>query len=283
MIPKTVVFAVLHSNDSTRFVRVYENYPVNNFDPLTHTVDTQVKNAIVTVTPPGTGPVVFSDTLLKRVSTDRYTDSILAYYSRTVIYQASKAYHLSVINPRLGEVHADLVTPDIGRIDIISSFSIRQPDQADEDIRLILQMPSPYSGGYILKMFLEFQIDTLSQTVTRKWEIPVAISSNGELVFPVLKGKGDQNEILETFTLDAYRLTRAEIKGFYNNFNLRYLRAIFELYQFDVHLYNYYSLVNGFRDPLSLRSDSPDYTNLINGLGIFGAITINSTTEENLP
>jgi hypothetical protein len=242
-----------------------------------------VKNAQVTLSMASLPPVVFSDTLLKRTSTERYTDSIVAYYSKSVNYQFDTGYHLSVINPQLGEVHADLVTPGVGTIEDLSGFLVRNPDQATpgEHISVRLLLPSPHSGGYLLRMFVEFRIDTLSQTVERRWEVPVQITTRGELIYPTLRENSHAfNSNSEDFAVEAYQTTRGDILSKYIGYNPRLLRVSFDLYQFDVNLYNYYNVANGFRDPLTLRSDSPDYTNIVDGLGVFGAITFNRLKED---
>jgi len=45
----------------------------------------------------------------------------------------------------------------------------------------------------------------------------------------------------------------------------------------DTHFYNYYKVVRGFDDPVSIRQDLPNISNISGGLGVFGAMT--SDTE----
>jgi hypothetical protein len=52
------------------------------------------------------------------------------------------------------------------------------------------------------------------------------------------------------------------------------------LFSLDDNLYNYLSTVNGFNDPISVRLDIPNYTNIQNGYGIFGAITKDSVVQD---
>ncbi len=47
-------------------------------------------------------------------------------------------------------------------------------------------------------------------------------------------------------------------------------------YSFDQYLYSYYKLARGFDDPVSVRQDRPDITNIHNGVGIFGALYADS-------
>lgn len=43
-------------------------------------------------------------------------------------------------------------------------------------------------------------------------------------------------------------------------------------YSLDQYLYSYYKLARGFDDPVSVRQDRPDISNVIGGVGIFGAV-----------
>jgi hypothetical protein len=47
-------------------------------------------------------------------------------------------------------------------------------------------------------------------------------------------------------------------------------------YSLDVFVYSYYKLVRGFDDPVSVRQDRPDVSNVRNGVGIFGAMYTDS-------
>lgn len=43
-------------------------------------------------------------------------------------------------------------------------------------------------------------------------------------------------------------------------------------YSLDQYLYSYYKLARGFDDPVSVRQDRPDISNVLGGVGIFGAV-----------
>ena len=43
-------------------------------------------------------------------------------------------------------------------------------------------------------------------------------------------------------------------------------------YSLDQYLYSFFKLARGFDDPVSVRQDRPDITNVQNGVGIFGAV-----------
>jgi hypothetical protein len=57
-------------------------------------------------------------------------------------------------------------------------------------------------------------------------------------------------------------------------------RSIATVLSLEENLYNYVSTVKGFSDPVSVRLDQINYSNITNGYGIFGAITIDSVTVK---
>ena len=55
-------------------------------------------------------------------------------------------------------------------------------------------------------------------------------------------------------------------------------RVVLRILQCEQNVYNYYNTVNEFRDPVSVRLDEPDYSNVSGGWGMFGAYTLDSLT-----
>lgn len=70
--------------------------------------------------------------------------------------------------------------------------------------------------------------------------------------------------------VEAQEQLRAE-----QNVSGKYLAAT--SYSLDKFIYSYYKLVRGFDDPVSVRQDLPDVSNIRNGVGIFGALYPDST------
>jgi hypothetical protein len=64
---------------------------------------------------------------------------------------------------------------------------------------------------------------------------------------------------------------------------VQFQQAVFYLVQFDTPLWNYYKLANAFQDAYSVRTDQPDYTNLKNGIGVFGSMAVDSLVWPYLP
>ena len=87
---------------------------------------------------------------------------------------------------------------------------------------------------------------------------------------------------LQSFGRFAYRRTLEMIwaSSFYD---LRFKNAIVYLIQFDENLYKNYQTANSYQDRYSIRLDERDFTNIRNGLGVFGGYTVDSLYYELRP
>jgi hypothetical protein len=48
------------------------------------------------------------------------------------------------------------------------------------------------------------------------------------------------------------------------------------LTQVDANLYTYYHIVNGFQDEITIRTDQPDISSIQGGVGMFGAMAVDT-------
>ncbi len=59
--------------------------------------------------------------------------------------------------------------------------------------------------------------------------------------------------------------------------------AVIRLLQVDATLYDFYSISNGFNDPLTMRTEKPVFSNVTDGLGFFGSAAEDSLTIQVFP
>ncbi len=93
--------------------------------------------------------------------------------------------------------------------------------------------------------------------VTTKSEIYPAPSRDNLVFFPMANIVSKRTQLIAGDTLSSIKL-------------------VAQGYTFDTFLYSYYKITRGFQDPVSVRQDSPDVSNITNGVGIFGALTTDS-------
>lgn len=61
------------------------------------------------------------------------------------------------------------------------------------------------------------------------------------------------------------------------------ITAVLKILQTDAAIYDFYSISNGFNDPLTMRTEKPVYTNVTGGLGFFGSASYDSTSIQVFP
>ncbi len=144
-------------------------------------------------------------------------------------------------------------------------------------------MPTLYSNviAYLLTITLEYRVGT--DTTLRRIESPYAVTKNSEgLVtkrfYPSLayrNGATIAPTEYETvsFETSAYLATVSDIKSEFGS-SAKFIRAIITLKQFDTNLYTYYSITNAFGGSSTLRLDEPDFSNITNGFGVIGMMSM---------
>ena len=82
------------------------------------------------------------------------------------------------------------------------------------------------------------------------------------------------------FNLSDYSYAYSEAVG---ELNSGTITAVVRLLQIDAPLYDFYSISNGFNDPLTMRPEKPVSTNVTNGLGFFGSAAEDSLAIQVYP
>jgi hypothetical protein len=273
---QVVVYSVLSTDRDIQFIRVYTNYDVAGFDPFQNASDTPVSGALVIVTGPH-GTYTLKDTLLIRPDTSRYKSPIAAYTGRWRA-EPGAIYTLTVNAAGIGSTTATVTLPGSS-----------QPINWTYGTR-IMDDPENYKGqGYV-------------GAFTRFWQTTKAYSYQMAIEYLVLTASGWKTESIEVPMWASYDFQSTGYPTLYNSYiyagggyskeiymntlqyvvrqhagtKLTFQRIVFRFLQVDQNWYDYYSTVRKFQDIFSIRLDEPDFTNLSNGYGLFGAFTVDS-------
>jgi len=275
-----VVYSVLSSSSDSQFVRIYTTYNPSGVDPAGNTADTYVRKATVTLTD-DSATYKLRDTSITRVDKSRYTDDIGAYIAYPCRTRRGKTYTLSVASDQ-GNVSATVGVPGTGLLIPDNSFILKAPDRYNEDVTVTIRV-SPLTRGYVVRLYLDYLVQEGGVWVHRRDEIPnSAVSSSDAIVqysYPTLTRR--TSEVPEPyinvhFPITVYTPFFAKNVGRYGTDGYKIVSATYILTQVEANLYKYFNLANGFQDPFSIRTDQPDYSNIHGGLGIFGAMTVDS-------
>lgn len=281
-----VVYSTLSTQTAPRYVRVVTTYNPAAFDPGENTLDHPVRNAQVTISGGGR-TYQFRDTTIQRIDKSRYSTDISAYVTDPFVVERGRSYQLTVVTPSFTTVTSSLTVPGQAFISVLNSFVLKDPSKFQEDIFVDIST-TPITRGYILRLLLDYEYVELGVRKLQRIEVPsVSQRSDGDpsgYVYPRLTRRtsaslGDGHETA-SFSLAAYRSLIQQLILQYTAKNLIITKAVFILTQVESNLYNYYNIVNGFQDEFSIRTDQPDFSNIKGGLGVFGAMAIDSTSID---
>jgi len=272
-----VVYSVLSTDRDIQFVRVYTNYDVPGFDPFENRSDTPIAGAQVVVTGPH-GSYTLKDTLLTRPDTTRYKSQIAAYAGQWRA-EPGQVYTLTVSATGIGSTTATVITPGASQ-PIYWTYGTAILDDPDN-----YKIPAGYVGAftrfwqstkaYSYQIVIEYLVLTASGWKTESIEVPFWASFDFQSAgYPSLYSSyiyagGAYSKAIYVSTLQQVIRQHAGVK-------LTFKRIVFRFLQVDQNWYDYYNTVRKFQDIFSIRLDEPDFTNLSNGYGLFGAFTVDS-------
>jgi len=141
---------------------------------------------------------------------------------------------------------------------------------------------SASSRGVLVKSFVCFDRVDNGITTSDMMEIPSKFSVNGtdttEIYPAVEKSDYSDNKSTEIFIgYDAIVYTKQKIINRYHIESKDIKKIKIFSFSYDWNLYEYIMSYKGYSDPYSVRLDRPNYSNIIFGNGVFGAIRVDST------
>jgi hypothetical protein len=298
-----VVYSILTTNSDTQYVRVYSTYNPPGNDPANNPDEISVKDAQVSITQEGGSTFNFQETTIPRPPGSRYASDITAYALSPFRASGGKTYTLTVTSPTFGIVTAKTTVPGKGTVKIINPGALANPCFSGQDFGLSAAL-SPGAKAYLVQLYVDYlrpavdgsyqprriQLPFRRDVISRVYELyneyyPQPTLRSTPAIGPIYVDDTlrYQPEERIPFRSDAFC---SKVDDMYNNGSegcVHFTQAVFYLIQFDTPLWNYYKVANIAQDKYSVRTDVPDYTNIKNGIGIFGSMAVDSTVWPYLP
>jgi hypothetical protein len=306
-----VVYSVLTTNSDSQYVRVYSSYLPPDNDPTKNPDEVSVKDAQVSITDEGGAAFSFHPITLPRPPGGRYSGDITAYAAYPFRAGEGKTYTLTVTSLTFGTVTAKTTVPDGGTVAPINPTALANPcclpapcpvsPPPDFGVSALL---SPDAKGFLVRIYIDYLRPAPDGAYQpRRIELPMRrdVISGWQGFFkevypyPMLRSSSVLVRDWSTGKL-TYRTEERvpyNSKAFCQKVDDLYLsglegcvqfeQAVFYLVQFDSPLWNYYKIANAFQDEYSVRTDEPDYTDIKNGVGVFGSMAVDSTVWPYLP
>jgi hypothetical protein len=282
---KLVVYGILSTHTDTQYVRLYTTYDPEGFDPTVVTVDHPILGATVTLTGSGAS-WRYRDTTVVRWDKSRYTSDIQAYVLVPFRPVQGSSYTLTVQLPNGKQARGTTSVPGKGYLSVVTLHVLDRPESFAEDLYVVASI-APGTRGFLVRMFVEFELTVDGERQLRRVEVPMRIrrTTDGvvyEKIYPKLQRRTssetsrNQGSEYVGFQHDAYLQTLNDIAVAYVRFNPVRKNVIFVLTQTEANLYNYFNIVNGFQDDITIRTDQPDFSSIDGGVGVFGAMSVDS-------
>jgi len=271
-----VVYGVLSNRSDSQYVRVYTTYDLSGRDPAEQTTDTGVRGARVMMMDDST-TYGFKETAIPRDDTARYSSNVVGYVGFPCRLRPGKKYSLAIISDQ-GNATATVSVPGKGYVFNYSPSAFQAPRLSADNIHVIIGL-SAEAQGYLVRLFINFDVRNGQNWEHRRLEVPSfgdSLMTPGKYGYSTLTRRPAYSSFNIDFAHDAYLgVLKQQIEGRYGK-SFQLTSATFILTQVEPNLYHYYSVANGFQDPYSIRMDQPDFTNIVGGVGVFGAMVEDS-------
>jgi hypothetical protein len=280
---RLVVFSILSTARDTQFVRLSTTYDVSGFDPSEHHTDETVAAARVRVIGPYTFHE-FTQVNLPRNDTTRYTTTIQAYMHTPFQPEHGAKYDLTVISDSYGTATSSVTIPDPASIGFgLGTSQLDRPDGTEKNSSIgVLALISPMCKGYLTQMFVDYRVLLDSGWIDERIEVPTWILADSLNLwvgtYPSLT-RQIVRQTVTSFSVKAYIAALYRVITQHPKRKVTFYRVVGRVLQCEAGLYDYYNTVNGFRDPVSIRLDLPEFSNIRGAKGLFGAYSLDSLTH----
>ena len=286
---RLVVYSVLSNDRDQQFLRLSTTYQAPNFNPSEVTNDPALNGAVISlVQAPGT-VIPFRDTVMARVDTSRYADSLHVYVA-SFRPDYSTIYQLTVQAPGGLTATGFLHLPAKAYLSYTGTSVLRTPADFEKGIVSVYTTLSDLAGGYVVRMVLQYTISDGLTTFQELREVPIEyrteVAPDGTVslnlnkpVFPTLR-RVQSVAITTQFGSFQYVNTLLDVQKEYLGKSITFERAIFLVMQADPNFFKYYSVTNGFQDSVSIRLDQPLYSNISGGTGLFGGYIVDTLSFQ---
>ncbi len=263
---RIVVFAVLDATKGVQMVRIAKSFDPPTTNPNDYTGSKEISTASISVFEDRTkSTIVFHDTTI--------TDSDNTKHK---VWVNSELPLADAINYTLN-VHADGYPSVSAKIKFPNKpFLFARPFNYSSGVKAV-EMGSSSPGtfapvkGFLFRLWIVGTKTVDGKSVDVHCEVPVEIKYiDGKESWIYPSASRDLSVVFPLSNiLRAQELVEINEKA-------TGVHAVLTGYTFEQNFYNYYYAVRGFGDPLTVRQDQPDISNITNGYGVFGAMNADS-------
>lgn len=255
-VERIVVFSVLDPTADYQVVRLESTYDTELDDPSKRIGERVIDSARVTIADDRRS-YLLHDTLIALPD----GNSKRVWISYDLKPREGAEYTMTVLVPGFDRITATTQVP---------SRTYVQVQGTAGGARLIAQDETAYPpSAFFLRLWVVGERTDGGQQVDVRREVPLTLTLDpADYIYP--EPTRQSVALFPRGNVVAIHDDLADMDGVSGRF------LVGTGYSLDRYVYSYYKLVRGFDDPVSVRQDLPDVTNVKGGAGIFGAIFVDS-------
>lgn len=268
--PRLVIYAVLDRGKTTQMVRIESTYDAEITNPDQPKEKRPIEKATVYVEYDRIR-YYFRDTLLTvtdMVNGVPVSVSKKVWINSDLPILPAQSYQLSVAVEGYPSVDAITLTPNRPYVTmLVRSF---ESGARNLEIAATTSATSPQTKGYYYQLWVTAKRVVDGNVVQLRFPVRYSVD-------PALQSEKDRVARAEKteFAVEMVQQAYQNLLPYQDAYDIQVVAKVWTM---DVNMYNYFKTVRGFDDPVSVRQDRPDVTNLRNGFGIFGGICTDSVS-----
>lgn len=262
--PLLVVYGVLRNDVPYQIIRVEQTYDSEDLQPDQPQAQPIIPDARVWITS-RSGTFGFTDTLLTLPG----GETRKVWICRTLVPMENVQYTLHVSAPGLGDATATTIFPSrlYASITPVGGYGGPRDTMLVKPTYEMFASP-PVAAYYRIHVAASSWVN--GTPVEKRREVPIAHAPDSSWVYPA------PSTLTRLYVPTSYiKETRERLRSLDSADS--FLGILVVGHALDQGLYQYYKVVRGFQDPISMRTDIPDISNVSGGLGIFGSLASDST------
>lgn len=270
-VEKYVLYSLINFDTTFQTAYLSRNYEVNSNDPLDYTVDPAMDGAVIKLTVNNSKVYYFKEGTEIRTDTSRYKTPVKYYYIENYKPKSSDELTISALLMNGVELKSSIVVPPVSNVgfDFIYYYN---PDRAKNLVMTWkVDGSNILTSNYYFAPLLEIVYSKADNPQTKiKIKTPLYFLPINETWMPIYPG------VIAAGSIHYYRDSIVKIlnsisEGDSLKGNYIIHDCEFSLLVMNQSIATFISAENTFMEEFSVRIEVPDYSNVENGLGIFGA------------
>ncbi len=261
-----VVFAVLDPTQAAQIVRIETTYDAEGTTP-----DKPIGKRTI-----DSARVVIGDDRQEWTLRDTLVDIgggqvKKVWYTRAFKPQEARTYRLTVDVPGTPRITSTVSVPSKAYVQIVPPLltASKRGVEVRSSVTSVVAPPK----GYYFRLWVVGRITVNGEVKEIRREVPTRYEGPDRT--PIYSEPA--RESVTVFSTDAVVDMKSLLEGRDGATNIQVQATA---YTMDAYLYNYFQTVRGFDDPVSVRQDKPDVTNIRGGVGVFGALVADSVRSS---